>query len=427
MSAFGTQLRRGPGWWVAAAMVALGLLLAFSSLQTVSVWSFSTGAVANSPFVMGAVAIGGGAWLGSGTPRRGVIHLERLSARGAWSAAAVEIAALVTWALVAYLVVMAVVFVPTASSATWGGPSWLWLAVAAAGLAVHVPLGWLAGRAMPWRLTAFATSVGWFVLTLWWDTSPAAQGWWRRLFPALQWHLRPTDGLRTGPLWGQLGWFLGLALGVLVVAAVAGGDRLRTVSRLAVGAAVFGVTGVGVVVATEPGRTAAFVEPGRHLEWVCAGDAPEVCVHPAVGGVLPQMQRQAETVAGRLAGTPFAIARAEHRPRGGQGTDPSPGAAAFGLDWPTQQDVERAGFELATYALGVGPACFDPDTGETAPGLGPMLPLVVWAADSDETVVGPDAEALSWLGSRTDDQMRAWFVAHESRIRTCTLTYADLS
>lgn len=426
MTGLWIELRRGPGPWLFLVLLAAGGLHVYTRLDTWSVWTHSTEVVANAPYLMGPVAAGVAAWAGARGPRRGTQQGELLGARGPMSGPAAEIAALVAWVLAADIVLATALFTITATKATWGGPSPLWLATSAAGLAVQVPVGWLVGRLLPLRLTGLGVAVGMFALNTWVENELPQSLWQRRLFPVSMWIWMPFDDIRHPPLWGQLLWYVGVGSAIFTILAMVTSARWRQVVAVGVASLVASAGGVGTL-AVVGGE---FYDQGRHVLFVCEGERPEVCVHPAFVASLPELHRRGAGVAAKLADTPFDFARAEQRPRGGVGSFPSPDAIAFGFDGPQQANLDVAAWEMATAALGVGTACFPIPFEDPLPGLRPMALVVSWAAaDSDDYPEGPAdrlaREAWEWLVTQPEPVVQQWITDHADQIRSCTLSYED--
>ncbi len=163
---------------------------------------------------------------------------------------------------------------------------------------------------------------------------------------------------------------------------------------------------------------------GVNVTWNCAGTAPELCLHPALDGARPAVTAVVTPVARRLAGTPFAIHRAEQRPRG-MGSAPSPGAVAFALDDTTPGAVRLAGHELAVNALGDQATCYT----DTGPARGYDLAQLVgaWVAGDRALYISDsptNTSARRWFDNLNDTRRRAWLTSHQRAIRACELDAA---
>jgi hypothetical protein len=419
MTGYAIELRRGPGIIVAPVLLAAGLVYAASTLQTLTLWSATTGAVANSPFLLGPLAAGVAAWTGARAPRRGAWYGTGASVQGPVIAGIVEIGALVTWVLLAYGTLAMLLFMPTLFVATWGGPSWLWIVTSAVGLCSLVVIGWLIGRLAPLRLTPFGVAVGGFIAAMWVD-AVAGRWWWSNLFPLKVWIVRPFDEIRPALLIAQAAWLSGVCVAALAILSVRTKGRLFAVvglSTIAVVAMVAG--GIGVAAAGPDLAT-----PGVNVEFVCEGVSPQVCVHPAYSGSLQELRRRAQRISHKVAGTPFSPARFEHRPRGLEGGIPGPGALGFGFDAPTANNFDRAAFEMATGVFGVGENCLSRGD-QAGAGLSSMALLVHWAASDDYAPNERRREAWNWLNSQDTVMARQWINANTDKIKSCSLDLSD--
>lgn len=423
VAGFLVELRRGPGPWSAPVLVAVGLYAAVTQLDDGAVWSYVTAAVTTSALLIGPLAAGVACWSGSRSARRGVADGERLAARGALAAPAAAMAALLSWTMLAYGTVAAVLFVWCATRATWGGPSWLWLGSATLGIAASTCVGYAAGRAMPWRFTPLAVAIGIFVVDAYFESH--SDLWAAVLAPAADRILLPFDEVRRGLLGGQVLWYAGLIAAAFgVVALVVRANQRETVAILAAAVVLLGLG--ASVVHMQGSAFAAFIP----LRWVCRGSAPQVCVHPAFAHALDEVAAGADSVAGRLAATPFPIERVEQHPRGPRWA-PTPGAVSYGLDSARPGALRQAMLEIAAGAMNYPTSCLSlPPQQEQQPGSGRdlMLIVVTWAAGYPEAPLPGFTQvrsAYDWFTALPADNRSTWMTAHASAIRNCTLTAAD--
>lgn len=420
MTALRIELRRGPGLWVLPVLIAVGAFAARSNMRTVAVWTYATAAVASAGLLMAPVAAGVAAWAGGRARRRHLRHVVLLAAREPLAGPAVECCAVAVCVAVGYLAVASTILTWAALTASWGGPSWLWLAGVGCGLLAATALGYAAGFLVAKRLTPFFTAVLTYLLIAW---NLAEDGrWWHFLFPATAELWLPFDGLHRVTLLGQIAWLSGLAVLPLALLALAVRSRLAVVASLTAAAVVAMGLGAGLL-ASGGGR---FTDFNRDLVWRCEGTAPEVCIHPAFAASLGAMRSRADTVAGRLRHTPFAIRRVEQRPRG-VGGQPTRGAIAYALDAPATGDYDSAALDIATGALGVDASCLRPDSPPPA-GLAMAQLLVAWAADDGLAFTPADSQqrqALAWFKARSLAGQQAWVTAHAAAIRSCSLTPGD--
>lgn len=415
------ELRRGPGRWLAVPLALLGVVAAENALPSgTAIWSLAVSALSNSVQLMGPVAAAAAAFAGARSRRRGTETLELLADRSPSAAGVSELVAVAAWVLVAYVATVAVVFTQTALSATWSGPDLARTTVTGVGLLLQVALGYVVGRLVPRRLTPLAVAIFFYVLTIYGSTARSGYRW-SLLLPVnlniYDFFTRVNQAVTVG----QLLWYSGAAVVVVTGWAL----RRRESTHLMLGSlaagAVAAVCGAAVILAQD-GRA---LQPGFVVNWQCEGQAPQLCLHPAVRAARPALAAQIDPIAARLAGTPFALSRVEQRPRG-PGSIPSPGAVAFGLDDTRPESVRLAGQDVAVNAFGFQDNCFT----DNGPKDGYFLAqlLASWAlGDVSSFIPGTPAEtaAQKWLASRSDGERRAWLTKKASVIRSCDLTASD--
>jgi hypothetical protein len=111
-------------------------------------------------FEFSAFAGGLGAWVGSREGRRKTKDLVATTPRAAWSRLSVALAGTLSWLLLAFLAGVAVLYIPTALQATWGGPP-LWpVFVGVAAVIVVTVTGFTCGVLFPGRFTAPLAAIG---------------------------------------------------------------------------------------------------------------------------------------------------------------------------------------------------------------------------------------------------------------------------
>lgn len=417
MTGLALELRRGPGRWLVLPLAVLGIWLVRQALTPgPAVWPLVVSALGTSASVMAPVAAGVAAFAGTRSRRRATDVLERLATRGAAAAGLAELGALLVWVLAAFLLVLAGVYVPAALTATWSGPDLLRTLAIGGGLLLEVVVGYVVGRVVPRRLTPPLVAIASYGLVVA-NTSSRRGFGWSLLLPVNLQLSDEFDRINHAAAVGQLLWYAGVA--VLVVASWALRRQGRTPTPVAALVAGILVAAVGLAVLLPQHGHANL--PGVEVVWTCRGANPQVCVHPAVDSALPAVQAAVAPVALRLANTPFAIHRAEQRPRG-VGSQPSPSAVAFALDDTTPAAVRRAGQELAVNALGDGDTCFT----STGPASGYDLAQLVgaWATGQPglyRPATPADTAAQRWFTHLTTTARRAWLAAHATDIRRCTL------
>lgn len=415
------ELRRGPGRWLALPLALLGVVAAENALPSgTAIWSLTVSALSNSVQLMGPVAAAAAAFAGARSRRRGTETMELLADRSPSAAAVSELIALAAWVLVAYVATVAVVFTQTALSATWSGPDLARTTVTGVGLLLQVALGYVVGRLVPRRLTPLAVAIFFYVLTIYGSTARSGYRWSLLLPVNLNIYDFFTRVNQTVTV-GQLLWYSGAAVVVVTGWALRRRESTRVMLGPLAAGAVAAVCGAAVILAQD-GRA---LQPGFVVNWQCEGQAPQLCLHPAVSAARPALTAQIDPMAARLAGTPFALSRVEQRPRG-PGSIPSPGAVAFGLDDTRPESVRLAEQDVAVNAFGFQDNCFT----DNGPKDGYFLAqlLASWAlGDVSSFIAGTPAEtaAQAWLASRSDGERRAWLTKKASVIRSCDLTASD--
>jgi len=416
------ELRRGVGRWIFLPLAALGIYAAEAALPggRPALWSLAVSALGNSVQLMGPIAAATAAYAGGMRRRRRTESWDVLSARGPAAAGLTAMAAIGLWVLAAFVVVAAVVFGLTATSATWSSPDLPRTLATGMGLLLQVVLGYLIGRAVPGRFTPVVVAALFYALSV--LSRSAMFGYrWQFLLPVNLQLYDEFTRLNPAVASGQILWYLGAgglaATGWALLRASS--PRLR---YLLAGFTVLALAGAGVLIAQDGHGN----RPGVFVTWTCSGHAPQLCLHPAFRSARPPLAAQLTPIAARLAETPFALRRAEQRPRG-LGSAPSPGAVAFGLDDGRPQSVRTAVQEVVVASLGSANSCYQTD-GNLRSGY-PFATILAASILGDPAVAAPAspgaARAESWLNTRTGEQRRAWLTGEAAKIRTCSLTAAD--
>lgn len=414
------ELWRGIGKWLVVPLAALGIFAAEHDIPSgAAIWPVVMSALGISVELMGPFAAGAAAYAGSRSRRRGTDTMESLASRSTLAPGLVELFALLAWVLVAFLVVLAVVFIPAARSATWSGPDPTRTIAAGLGLLLEVAVGFAAGRVVPRRFTPLAVAVVIYAVVAY-NVSIRSGFQWALLTPVNLQQYDQFDRLNHAVPVGQTLWYIGLA----IVAVSAWGlrrDRTPAVIIAAIAGFALSVSG-GAVLIAQHGRSN---QPGVTVTWSCAGSTPQICIHPALSPARAELDTAFAPIVDRLRGTPFAITRIEQRPRG-IGSTPTPGAVAFALDDPSTAAVQLASQDVAVNSLGFGDSCFS-DTG-AKPGYYLSQLIAAWVAGKPALFVpGSPAEtrAQTWFDKLTDAQKRSWLATHDATIRRCNLSAND--
>jgi hypothetical protein len=274
--------------------------------------------------------VGAAAWMGSREARRHTCDLMTTTARARWARLLTTWAATTCWALVGYLVCLAVLYVATAHQASWGGPLWWPAAVVAASLPALSALGFTAGTVLPSRFTApVAAIVAFFAFALSTELIVGSQSHWQ-ISPLVTgpWDTGPNAGVATFyrylpdlPI-AQVIFLAGLTtalLATLLLPRGSGGRRLRAgaaavtaAGLLAAGTAVV-LAGTGTLdahgmIAIPALHDAANDRPVRFTP-ACRRTAVPVCLHPAYASYLPATVTALEPVLTEIAGLPGSPVR----------------------------------------------------------------------------------------------------------------------
>ncbi|HEY5399188.1 MAG TPA: hypothetical protein VIL16_27775 [Trebonia sp.] len=283
----------------------------------------------NSVIVFVAPLAGAAAWMGSRESRRRVTDTVSITPRARWARLLPTWAATTIWALVAYLGCVAVLYGATARQASWGGPLWWPVAVAAASLPAFTALGFAAGVFAPSRFTAPITAIAaFFILVVSTELIIGSHSYWQ-ITPvvAYAWDLGADPGVATFyPFLPDLpiaqlmflGGFTVTLLGALALTSE-GARALRiaavglTVAGLAVAVTAVMLAGTGTMDAHGMIRIpalhdAADDQPVRFTP-VCSRTAIPVCLNPAYSSYLAATAATLEPVLEQIAGLPGAPVR----------------------------------------------------------------------------------------------------------------------
>jgi hypothetical protein len=347
------ELRHNAMLWMLPVVFALFWLttyrktMAMPPLWNMRAVSLQSGAVLD--FI--TPVVGAAAWMGSRDARRHTSELMQITARPRWARLLPTWAATTCWALVGYLVCLAVLYGMTARQASWGGPLWWPAAVVAASLPAFSALGFVAGALLPSRFTApLAAIAAFFVLALSTQLIVGSQSYWQ-ISPvvAAPWDIGSNASMATfypyvpDLAMAQVMFPVGLTVALLAALALprgSGGRRLRaaaaavTAAGLAVAGTAVALAGTGQLdsqgmIAIPALHDAASDRPIRFTP-VCSHTAIPVCLNPAYASYLPvtmtALAPLLSEVAG-LAGAPARISQAAAVYRQGTGNSVSIGLA----------------------------------------------------------------------------------------------------
>jgi hypothetical protein len=298
------SLRGFAPWAAAGLLLALAWTLAATAAQWQGSWGEATGKLGiASGMIIVPFALAAGAWQGGRERRLRMVELRASTARTPLAQLLTAALPLACWLAAAYLVAVAGVLLACAPYASAGGPVPTVFAGTALSIAACTLLGHVAGRVMPWRLTAPVLAICGYVLL---GTVGHSQSGLRHLAPA---YLR-LFGDEDVPVW----WYPLVsalwAAGLATAAALAHAAYRRATALLplaaALGAAVLLVhTGDGVL------RD----NPLAHRQVCDDSTTPRVCVNAVYPGLLPEVTHALSGLTGRLKGVRNLPVRFEDLPR----------------------------------------------------------------------------------------------------------------
>jgi hypothetical protein len=272
--------------------------------------------------------VGAGAWMGSREARRHLTDLMTMTAHPRWARLLATWAATAIWALVGCGLCVAVMYGVTAHQASWGGPLWWPVVVAATSVVAFSAIGFAAGALLPGRLTAPLIAVGsWFVLVLGTQLITGSQSYWQ-ILPVVSgpWDYGQDPGAAIFYPFvpdlsiAQIMFLAGLTVALLAALAVAGSGRVtRTVAASIAAAGMAAactsvvVTGAGTLdahgmIAIPALHDAASDRPIRFTP-VCSSTAIRVCLNPAYARYLPAVAAKLAPMLVEIAGLPSAPVR----------------------------------------------------------------------------------------------------------------------
>jgi hypothetical protein len=326
------ELRHNAMLWMLPVVFALFWLttyrktMAMPPLWNMRAVSLQSGAILD--FI--TPVVGAAAWMESREARRRTSELMTITARPRWARLLLTWAATTCWALVGYLVCLAVLYGMTAHQASWGGPLWWPATVVAASLLAFSALGFTAGALLPSRFTApLAAIAAFFVLALSTQLIVGSQSYWQ-ISPvvAAPWDIGSNASMATFYPYvpdlaiAQVIFPAGLAVALLAALALprgSGGRRLRaaaaavTAAGLAAAGTAVALAGTGQLdsqgmIAIPVLHDAASDRPIRFTP-VCSHTAIPVCLNPAYASYLPVTVTALAPLLREVGGLPGAPAR----------------------------------------------------------------------------------------------------------------------
>src|SRR5215469_10083843 len=324
------ELRHNAMLWMLPVTIGLFWFISYRKIMAAPPLWYVRASAFQTYVVVGFIVpvVGAAAWMGSREARRHVADLITTSARPRWARLLVTWAATTTWALLGYLICLAVVYGVTAHQATWGGALWWPAAVVAASLLAYSAIGFAAGTLLPHRLTAPVVAiVSFFAVVLSTELITGSQSYWQ-ISPVVSgpWDAGQDPGIATFYPYVPdlsiaqvmlLGGLAVIALAVLSLPASGRGVRAGAAIVVAAGmvaaATAVRLAGTGTLdshgqIAIPALHDAATDRPIRFTP-VCTRTAIPVCLNPAFAVYKPAVAAALAPVLSEIAGLPGAPVR----------------------------------------------------------------------------------------------------------------------
>jgi hypothetical protein len=240
--------------------------------------------------------------------------------------------------------------------------------------------------------------------------------WWTQLVP-VTW---PTPDIFTewndSALAAQVVWLAGLG-GIVAVVVTARRHSGRTFVAATSGTGAVAVIGAWCLI---PWNGHYYAAEAPTYQEACAGQTPEVCVHPAFAPALPALVEEFHALMAKLEGTSGYATRLQHRWRG-RGSDPDPGKSAIHLDRLKEANVRAAVGEYIEEQLD-SDSCYS-EQGLDA--LEEMDAVYAWLSSQPSGTAHLTADAggpaQAWFESHSEAEKRAWLRDHWSAFTRCRI------
>ncbi|MGW3631277.1 hypothetical protein ACWD7F_14095 [Streptomyces sp. NPDC005122] len=300
------EFGRGFAPWAAAALLlALAWALAATASQWQGSWGDTTGRLSTASGAIGVpFALAAGAWQGGRERRLRMTELRATTPRPPLAQLLTAALPLACGSAAAYLVAVAGALLACAPYASAGGPVPTVFVGAALSLAACTLLGHVAGRVMPWRLTAPALAICGYVLA-----GASTLHSWSGLANLAPAHLR-LQGDADLPVW----WYPLVsalwAAGLAATAVLAHSARRRVTALLPLAAS---LAAAALLLHTGDGMLRD--NPLAHRQVCDDSTTPHVCVNATRPDLLPEAVRVLSGVTDRLKGVQNVPVRFEDLPR----------------------------------------------------------------------------------------------------------------
>ncbi len=344
-------------------IVAIVLTPLAGKFNPVAIWNDRSYDVLSLLTILGPFVAAVGAWEGA---RAGRFRKRSGDQSTVWTRQVTNWAKTAVWGLLFYLILCAVVFLITATQATWGGPLLGPPLVGAVAILSLSALGFTIGDRWSSRFAAPVVGVGLLAVEQWLLLLAFAGNPIGYLTPNFAAGLAVSVwyGVRSDLVIVQLTFLFGLLAIALASLAIR-----RFITSRKVYPGVLAVCGVILVLASVAGVASSSADihgirvpllynaaSDRLISYTpaCSQAALPVCVHPAYSAELSQLSTLINRVAAPLIGLPGAPAQADQRPV--EGDDQwhivgnvlvAPPFAAHASDWLDQSFIRRESTEIA--------------------------------------------------------------------------------
>jgi hypothetical protein len=414
MSILRLELRRSWLVWSVPLIAALTIALTIGlRLAGVLDWSDASKGLAHATVVVIPV-LAAIAALESGRRynRSTKLRLEQSNQPFVRSALA-HFAAVLIWTVGGYVAGIVVYGIFVTAAGGYGSPNWLWLLASAAGIVLGVTLGYVAGALLGfrWFIPPIA-AIGFYLLFIPFNYGVTGPSYWvTHLWPITDDDNDLFSGYVNLTFWGEIAWYLGAAAIIfLLLALIRSRGRVIRLALVFVAAIAVAATGAGFIQSGHADITAGYVRPA----YICAGEAPKVCVAVPFKSALPALTKDFSALNAKLAGTKWA--HTEYEQTAAEAFDHTDKGAAsiYMQDLSPQAKPLAVEYFLQDYVLSPGGA-----TCSEGSYIDAMIGPENWLGIPS----GVDETGFTALSASAKN---AWLVHNASKISDCSLRSSDL-
>lgn len=370
-------------------------------------WAFNQASALINPLVVGLFAFE--------AARRETARFDRRLAAAVrpTQARLLHLVGSLTWVVVAYVLAFLYAVAYMTVHDGYGAPIWTWQLGTVLSTVVWASLGYAVGRfaGIRWYVFAGLPIISYFVW-LFISGPSRLQYWLVQLYPTALNGTNPFVKYIYSTIIGQIAWYLGLVVIVLVLLL----RYLQPTARVSLLIAAVCVSALGVGAVMD--RNGQFTTGYNARDYVCGSGQPVVCVNPGYKkGVLP-VEAAFRSFDSKVQGTPLVVARLEQQVQG-VGDSPSRGARSLYLEdlGPNYPLLAVAGY-VDRYSGEENCRSTDPT----------ILHLIIqsWLSGERDPLTsagGPVQRAARWFDGQSASQKNIWLQSHYSAVRECRLTY----